>query len=210
MDEIVDKPSFRKKEWILTQTALDKLLAWLDPDRERAGVKLENIRRKVMKFFECQGCLSPEEYTDATIDRVAKTIDQSVEIRTSEPSLFFHGVARNVLKEYWRKPERKWATFETLLPSQHPGEDPNELEAQALKNQTGEQRYHCLQCCAQELPTVYRELIVQYYYATGRTKIENRERLAGEMKVTVNALRIRAHRIRAELETCVEKCLKRP
>jgi DNA-directed RNA polymerase specialized sigma24 family protein len=201
--------SAQNKEWILTQQALDKLLAWLDPDRQAAGLKLENIRRKLMKFFECQGCLSPEEYTDATIDRVAKAIDQSVEIRTSEPVLYFQGVARNVLKEYWRKPERKWATFDTLLPSQHPGEDPVEMEAQALESRTMEQRYHCLQGCAQELPPVYRELIVQYYYATGRTKIENRERLAREMKVTVNALRIRAHRIRAELETCVEKCLKK-
>jgi len=205
----VANSSEQNKEWILTQAALDKLLAWLDPDRAAAGAKLESIRRKLMKFFECQGCLSPEEYTDATIDRVAKAIDQSVEIRTSEPALYFHGVARNVLKEYWRKPERKWAPFETLLPSQHPGEDPIELEARASKSQRMEQRYQCLQGCAQELPPVYRELIVQYYYATGRTKIENRERLAREMKVTVNALRIRAHRLRAELETCVEKCLKR-
>jgi len=201
--------SAQHQEWTLTQQALDRLLAWLDSDRERAGAKLENVRRKLMKFFECQGCLSPEEYTDATIDRVAKTIDQSVEIRTSEPALYFHGVARNVLKEYWRRPERKWATLETLLPSQHPGEDPVEMEAQALESRTLEQRYNCLQGCAQELPPVYRELIVQYYHATGRTKIENRERLAREMKVTVNALRIRAHRLRAELETCVEKCLKR-
>ena len=201
--------SAQHQEWSLTQQALDKLLAWLDPDRERAGAKLENVRRKLMKFFEFQGCLSSEEYTDATIDRVAKTIDRSVEIRISEPALYFHGVARNVLKEYWRQPERKWAPFETLLPFQHPGEDPAELEAQALESQTMEQRYHCLQGCAQELPPVYRELIVQYYHATGRTKIENREQLAREMQVTVNALRIRAHRIRAELETCVEKCLKR-
>lgn len=202
--------SEQNKAWSLTQEALDKLLAWLDPNRQAAGARLENIRRKLMKFFECQGCLSPAECTDATIDRVAKTIEQSVEIRTSEPALYFHGVARNVLKEYWRQPERKWATFETLLPSQHPGEDPVELEAQAIENRTVEQRYHCLQGCAQELPPVYRELIVQYYHATGRTKIENRDRLAREMKVTVNALRIRAHRIRAELETCVEKCLQRP
>ncbi len=201
--------SEQNKAWSLTQEALDKLLAWLNPDREAAGAKLENLRRKLMKFFECQGCLSPEEYTDATIDRVAKTIDQSVEIRTSEPSLYFHGVARNVLKEYWRKPERKWSAFETLLPSQHPGEDPIELEAQALESQTAEQRYHCLQGCAQELPPIYRELIVQYYYATGRVKIENRNWLAKEMNITVNALRIRAHRLRAELEVCVEKCLKR-
>jgi DNA-directed RNA polymerase specialized sigma24 family protein len=198
----------QNKAWSLNQEALDKLLAWLNPDREVAGAKLENIRHKLMKFFECQGCLSPEEYADATIDRVAKAIEQSVEIRTSEPALYFHGVARNVLKEYWRKPERKWAPFETLLPSQHPGEDPIELETQALESQTMEQRYQCLQGCARELPPVYRELIVQYYHATGRTKIENRERLAREMNVTVNALRIRAHRLRAELETCVEKCLK--
>lgn len=200
--------SAQNKEWTLTQEALDKLLARLDVERERAAAKLEKIRRKLMKFFECQGCLSPEEYTDETIDRVAKTIDQGVAIRTTDPSLYFHGVARNVLKEYWRKPERKWAPFDSLLPSQHPGENPAELEAQELENQTMARRYHCLQRCAQELPPAYRELIVQYYHAAGRVKIENRNRLAKEMNITVNALRIRAHRLRAELEVCVGKCLE--
>ena len=33
-----------KKEWVLTEDAFETLLAWLDPDRERAGGKSEKIK----------------------------------------------------------------------------------------------------------------------------------------------------------------------
>jgi RNA polymerase sigma factor (sigma-70 family) len=129
-------------------------------------------------------------------------------VRTPDPALYFHGVARNVLKEYWRKPERKSSSLEAILPSQQPGEDPSAVEEEASAQQTQERQYQCLNRCVQNLSPEYQELIVQYYYAQGRTKIQNRNRLAEELKITVNALRIRAHRIREDLEGCVAACLK--
>jgi len=38
-----------KKEWVLTQEAFDRLLGWLDPDRESAGEKYEAIRLRLIK-----------------------------------------------------------------------------------------------------------------------------------------------------------------
>jgi hypothetical protein len=38
--------------------------------------------------------------------------------------------------------------------------------------------------------------------------IENRKRLAERMGVTLNALRVRADRVRNSLEKCVANCLK--
>jgi hypothetical protein len=45
-----------KKDWVLTQDAFDKLLNWLDSDRERAGQKYETIRLRLIKIFTCRRC----------------------------------------------------------------------------------------------------------------------------------------------------------
>ena len=45
----------RKKDWILTKEAFERLLALLDVDRELAGQKYENVRRKLIEFFEARG-----------------------------------------------------------------------------------------------------------------------------------------------------------
>jgi hypothetical protein len=36
------------EKWVLTREAFERLLAWLDPDRERAGQKYEKIRQKLV------------------------------------------------------------------------------------------------------------------------------------------------------------------
>jgi hypothetical protein len=53
-----------------------------------------------------------------------------------------------------------------------------------------------------------RSMIVNYYQGELRTKIENRKLIAQKLGMTINALSIRACRIRAKLENCVRKCLK--
>ena len=56
----------------LTQKKFDRLLDWLDPDRERAGAKLLEIRRCLVKFFVNQQCVEAQELADETINRVAE------------------------------------------------------------------------------------------------------------------------------------------
>jgi DNA-directed RNA polymerase specialized sigma24 family protein len=53
-----------------------------------------------------------------------------------------------------------------------------------------------------------RELIVAYYREQQRAKIKLRKELAERLGIPLNALRIRAHRIRAKLEECVVNCLQ--
>jgi DNA-directed RNA polymerase specialized sigma24 family protein len=53
-----------------------------------------------------------------------------------------------------------------------------------------------------------RELVLRYYQADGRKKIEERKLLAEELGIAPNALRIRAYRIRAALQKCLEKCVE--
>ena len=73
-----------------------------------------------------------------------------------------------------------------------------------------EQRLECLERCVQELKPPQRELIVEYYVDTGRRKIERRRALARRLGISMNALAIRACRIRESLMACVEARRDRP
>src|SRR5437763_189010 len=66
----------------------------------------------------------------------------------------------------------------------------------------------CLDGCLEKLPAETRMLIMEYYQLRKQAKIDRRKALAEELGIPVNALRIRAHRVRAQLEECVMGCLE--
>lgn len=68
-------------------------------------------------------------------------------------------------------------------------------------------RYECFERCLQSLPDENRDVILEYYQEEKRSKIDRRKTLAERLGVPLNALRIRACRIRAKLETCVGDCV---
>jgi DNA-directed RNA polymerase specialized sigma24 family protein len=70
-----------------------------------------------------------------------------------------------------------------------------------------ELRIECLQHCLRDLSPENRELILQYYQGDKRAKIENRRQLSDRLGVAINSLRMRALRLREQLQTCVEECL---
>jgi DNA-directed RNA polymerase specialized sigma24 family protein len=72
-----------------------------------------------------------------------------------------------------------------------------------------EQEYECLDRCIGELTPANRELILEYYREEKQAMIDNRKRMAESLGITLNALRVRADRIRSNLEKCVINCLKR-
>ena len=82
----------------------DKLLFWLDKDREVAGHKYESIRLKLIKIFHARDCHLAEELADETIDRVADRIDFLTQNYVGNPVLYFYGVAKRVFLEFTRKP----------------------------------------------------------------------------------------------------------
>jgi hypothetical protein len=48
---------------------------------------------------------------------------------------------------------------------------------------------------------------LSYYQGERRIRIENRKLIATKLGVSMNALNIRACRIRMKLESCIRKCL---
>lgn len=90
-----------KNDWSLTQDSFDKLLAWLDPDREQAGEKYEQIHRTLISFFLSQNAYAPEEFADETINRVAQKIDDSVGGYVGNTANDFYEMARIVYRKHY-------------------------------------------------------------------------------------------------------------
>lgn len=186
------------QEWVMTQEAFDRLLASLDADREQAGQKYVHLRLKLVKYFEWRGAAFPDREADVTINRVARRIQEGLEVESL--SAYSYGVARLVFSEVLRAQQKEREAFECA-----PGAEAQEMEDETDAH--AEARRACLDRCLQALPEDQRDLIIEYYDDEKGKKIERRKRLATRLGIRLNALRIRAHRIRVGLEACVRECL---
>jgi DNA-directed RNA polymerase specialized sigma24 family protein len=184
-------PSLRADN--LNQEQFDQLLLWLNPDREQAAQQYESIRRRLIKIFVCRGAHTPEELADDTINRVARKLPEIRNGYVGEPAHYFCGVAGFIWQESLRK-ERL-----TVVAPPVP----------ALATEEEERDYACLEKCLSKLSKVDRELAIAYYQQEKNAKIDNRKQLAEQMGLAMNALRLRAFRIRATLFKCVEGCRAR-
>ena len=180
-----------KKNWVLSQESFNALLDWLDSDREQAGIKYEEIRRRLIKIYITRGCEEAEDLADETINRVVSKLEDIKKEFTGDPARYFYGVANKVLLEYQRR--------KPPPPQSFPLEDSSRVELE----------FRCLEHCISRLSEENRELLLLYYQAEGREKIEKRKFLADKLGIAPNALRIRAFRIRTALQHCVEKCVER-
>jgi DNA-directed RNA polymerase specialized sigma24 family protein len=189
------------KNWTLTTAVFEKLLERLDPDRERAGVAYERIRQKLFKFFQWRGCPFPEEYTDRTIDRVARRIDEGSILHIEDLYLYFHGVALNVLREQRREAETVPLSGDALSA-------PATAREVEWERQEREWRLECLEECLRQIAPESRRLVILYHQGFRRAKIDARQQLAEELQIPLNALRIRMYRIRASLAKSVTSCLQ--
>jgi RNA polymerase sigma factor (sigma-70 family) len=199
----------KKKGWVITREAFDKMLAELHPDIERAGEQYEKIRRKLVKMFEWRGCVHAEECADETFNRVAQKICDGTSIWTDDPYSYFHGVALNVLREYWRSAEQTAKTLEEMAQIQDRSVDPEDLLLHETEQRKKERLLECLNRCLQKLPPESLHLITKYHQGEEATDKTRRKELAQSLGIPLNALRIRAFRIRAAIEECVKNCLER-
>ena len=192
--------------WALTETSFEKLLACLESNRDQAGVVYESLRRKLARFFEWRGASNPEERVDETFNRVARKLEEGAQILN--PAAYCNEVARLVLLESFKHPERKLSSLETLEPQQVA--KLASVTPPALGNDSdGEARLGCLETCLSRLPTENRELIVAFYRDDRRAKIDGRNALAERLGISRETLGKRAQRIRDKLEECVKSCTRK-
>jgi RNA polymerase sigma factor (sigma-70 family) len=189
--------SSMKRDWNLTEESFELLLEWLDSDRDQAGEKYERIRLRLIKIFTCRGCCEADDLADETMNRVAARLGEIVQTYSGDPALYFYGVAQKVHLEYMRKKATHYKSSD-MEQSVRVADAATEIE----------EEYACLERCMQRLPRKDRQLVLEYYQEDKRAKIDHRKQLADQLGIAVNALRIRAHRIRLQLQECVQHCLE--
>jgi DNA-directed RNA polymerase specialized sigma24 family protein len=182
----------------LRSEQFDALLHRLGPDREAAGSRYEQLRRRLVVLFGYRRCPNPEDLADETLDRAARRLEQlGDDFVGSDPACYVYGVAWNVARESFRRistvplPDR-W---------ERSGAPPDGDEV--------ELRAKCLERCLDRLTPGERKLILGYHEGERSSRIRRRSELAAELEMSPNALRLRIHRLTARLRECVVDCMAR-
>jgi DNA-directed RNA polymerase specialized sigma24 family protein len=173
----------------ITQAEFDRLLVWLNADREKAGEKYEWIRKRLIKVFVCRGSNNAEDLADRTINRVIRKLPEIQATYVGDPAHYFIGVAPKI----WLESIKREQPPAVGMPARDPAND-------------DDPRYTYLEKCLEQLTAEDRDLVVSYYEGEGQAKIEHRKILAARLGLGINALRIRACRIRSELQDRIEAC----
>lgn len=177
----------------ITAVDLARLLARLDPDRERAALEYERLRHALVKFFDWRGAPAPDECADVALDRLARKLGETA---IADVHNYARGIARLVLLERRRQPAL--SSIDDMV------ESPS---AAAVPSSSADERLHnCFERCLARFPHESRSLIVGYYEGERTEKISNRRRLAAALGLSENALRSRVQRLRDRLEQCVGRC----
>ena len=198
-------------KWKLDDVSLSALIRALGPDTEQAGRRYASLRERLVRFFEWNRAQNADELADETLDRLARRLgrDESAAARNGNtdgeatrdaverPEEFAAGIARLVLHEQRRRQIRAEQALENIERSSAA----DLIASRAEDSQHAEELSEALDSCMRELSMEQRELIGRYYNVKGRTMIDARKQLALEMGISINALRNRALRIRAELES---------
>jgi len=171
---------------------LNALLSYLN---ERGTETYEELHRMITMLCEARGCNpDAEELADKTLDIVARRIQKGLQIVPLTP--FIYGVARNVIRDYWDSRKRK--KTESLI---------EDVAVEPNNTRDREQWDDCLERCLKELSPDCQYLIREFYRENKQAKSDHRKALARQLGITVNALVIRAFKIRRNLEPCVRRCV---
>jgi DNA-directed RNA polymerase specialized sigma24 family protein len=183
----------------LQKQTFRRLLAWLDQGVNTNGQSYLAIRERLLGYFDRKNCLRVDELADETLNRVARRLDEEGgNIETEIPAKYCYIVARFVFLEYLRTNEKEMAALDDI--------GRRAIAMSPEDRDRKERMLECLDLCAAKLELSQRELIFGYYSGEQRVKIENRHSLAQTLGISVNALSIRACRIRDRLENCVKEC----
>lgn len=193
-----------KSSWRPTADSFRRFLAFLDNGTESNGASYIEMQRRLAGYFARKGCAAPEELADETLNRVSRRLDEAGSIEIDTPAHYCYITARFVFLEQTRTArvndvvvnEAK-LTIDRHVQLNTPGTEESEKKEKMLE---------CLDECTSKLERRNRDLILGYYFGNEGVKIRNRSSMAEKLGISLNALSIRACRIRRTLESCVGKC----
>jgi len=197
-------PKTRTRKEGLTSIQFEKLLLRLDSDRDSAGQRYEDLRWMLIRFFDWNSCISPEELADETFNRLAQRLEDS---EIHDVTAFAWGIARKIRHEALNRTPRFVPVAEVT------GEgsvlvDEEQNETQIHDRIQRERLLKCLEMCIQKLPSKEQRLFVSYHTATPN-QANDRQRLARDLGLRIEALRMQVIRLRDKLRKCSEQCVGR-
>jgi DNA-directed RNA polymerase specialized sigma24 family protein len=191
---------------VLTQIAFARLLEWLDDGTDSQGQTYLEMRRRLVSYFDRRNRPFADELADETFNRIGKTLETDGAIATRPPARYCYVIARFVLLEDIRRGSRTVAVDEGRTAAVIERGSPHSGVSEEVLLR--EKRLTCLDRCLQELKPEQRDLAIEYYRDAKRQRIDRRRGIAARLGITMNALGIRASRIRSALETCMNACCK--
>lgn len=182
------------------------LLNWLGSDLELAEKKYLELRKKLIYYFQSQGCLDAEDCADIVFLRIGQKLLNGTKIETQQHYEYVRGVARFVLMEYWRSRKDFIEPLDEL--TKHPSINPITIEQEQHEKLKKEQMLKCLACCLEQLPRESYQIFIEYHQDKNSTKIDGRLSLSQRLGIDITTLRNRITRIRSKLEKCINNCLE--
>jgi len=174
----------------------------LGADAEKAAEGYEDLRFRLVNYF-AWSCGCPEsradDLADETLDRVVLKLEQGTAVENVRA--YSLATARFIWLEHGHKVrEDGWGDEQPAIP------------AETREDEEQDERYRCLDTCLTEAikNQADRRLILDYYDAEeGEKNKDHRKKLAQELGLEVNALKVRACRLRQSLEKCIRECLEK-
>lgn len=169
----------------------DALLTRLRADGEADYVVYERLRGRLIAFFRLHVPAHAEALADTAIDRLARRVQDGTQIE-SVP-LYVLGIARLLVMEERGRVERERRASQ---------ESARMLELTVVENEV-DPAAAALAACLEGLGRESADLILNYYGADGAMRIARRQQIAAMLRLSLNALRNRALRLRERLEQCI-------
>jgi DNA-directed RNA polymerase specialized sigma24 family protein len=160
------------------------------------------MRRRLVEYFQRRRCSSADDLADETLNRVARRLSEEPAIVDTPAGRYCYITAKFVFLEYLRSTRRN-VEMDALT-------DGKELaQPRDPRDPVRDRMLDCLEHCLEALPARDLELILDYYRGERQLRIANRRSLAERLGLSLNAISIRACRIRDTLESCVRSCAER-
>jgi len=189
----------------LSQLALDgirleRMLTFLDADRNLAGKKYIELQNGLIRFFERDHRVAhfdSLELAEEVFKRIANhllKVDAGQRQPIENLLQYAFGIARFVLLEWSKRPI--------------PQELPLNLAEESVDEKKGselEVLRDRLDACLEGLPEKDRRFLLRYYENEKGAKIDNRRKMADELGVSLVTLRQRASRLKKKLEGRAQK-----
>ena len=188
-------------------TAFTRLLQWLDEGADSHGERYLEMRRRLVAYFDRRNRSAPDMLADETFDRVcANARNGGTHQGHAAGALLLRRRTLRAARRHPTPPPQRAVDERMGAPLAQPH------RACRLTTEDADPARQSLACLGRCLgPPENRRSRADrrvHYRDAKRERVNGRRALAAALGITMNALGIRAWRLRASLEACVGACSK--